>query len=238
MGFLDRSGADITVDAVLTDVGREKISRNDGSFNVVGYVFADDEIDYKDFNPTTGSAFIDEKILETPVFEAFANELLAINYPLMIITNPNLKYLPTLQADGGGISIGEEKGLSAGSTVRFFQQTNQNAKIVPPEIQDSGFKIELSNELLSVEDRTPVDISSYNTATYIVPRDAALIQSSQGSQVTFKIRPQSLSNATWTKLGSGTPGSRTITTKIKVTGLISGLSAEMTITINEEFVRS
>ena len=44
MAFIDRSG-DIVVDAVLTDIGREKLSRNDNSFNVVGYVFADDEID-------------------------------------------------------------------------------------------------------------------------------------------------------------------------------------------------
>ncbi len=238
MGFLDRSGSDIVVDAVLTDVGREKLARNDGSFNVVGYVFGDDEIDYSQFNPTTGSAFIDSEILETPVFEAFSNELLALNHPLMIITNPNLKYLPVLAADGTGVTIGEEKGLTAGSTVRFFQQTNQNARVVPPEIQDSGFKIELSNELLSLEDNTPSEITSYNTAIYVVPRDASLIQSSQGSQVTFKVRVQSLSNATWSKLGVGSVGSRTIQTKVKAAGLTSGLFADFTITISEEFARS
>lgn len=238
MGFLDRSGSDIVVDAVLTDVGREKLARNDGSFNIVGYVFGDDEIDYSQFNPSTGSAFIDQQILETPVFEAFSNELLAINSRLMTITNPNLKYLPVLASDGTGVSIGEEKGLSAGSTIRFFQQTNQNARVVPPEIQDSGFKIELSNELLSIEDQVPSEISSYNTATYILPRDPSLIQSSQGSQITFKVRVQSLSNATWTKLGVGSVGSRTITTKVKATGLTSGLSSEFTVTINEEFSRS
>lgn len=156
----------------------------------------------------------------------------------MTITNPNLKYLPVLASDGTGVSIGEEKGLSAGSTIRFFQQTNQNARVVPPEIQDSGFKIELSNELLSIEDQVPSEISSYNTATYILPRDPSLIQSSQGSQITFKVRVQSLSNATWTKLGVGSVGSRTITTKVKATGLTSGLSSEFTVTINEEFSRS
>lgn len=238
MGFLDRSGADLTIDAVLTDVGREKLARNDRSFNVVGYVFGDDEIDYSQFNPSTGSSFIDQQILETPVFEAFSNELLGLNYPLMIITNPNLKYLPTLASDGSGLTIGEEKGLTAGSNIRFFQQTNQNARVVPPEIQDSGFKIELSNELLSIEDEVPSEITSYNTATYILPRDPTLIQSSQGSQITFKVRVQSLSNATWTKLGVGSAGSRTISTKVKATGLTSGLSAEFTVTISEEFSRS
>ena len=167
------------VDAVLTDTGRAKIARGDGSFKPVAYVFADDEIDYGQFNPTTGSAFIDENILETPVFEATSNEKLALNHLLMIITNPNLKYLPSLTADSVGVAIGEEKGLSTGLTLRFFQDTNQNAKVVPPEIQDSGFRVEVSNELLTIEDRSPSEISAFGTALYIIPRDATLIQSSQ-----------------------------------------------------------
>lgn len=236
MGFLDDSG-DIIVDAVLTDIGREKLARNDGSFRVVGYIFADDEIDYTQFNPTTGSAFVDEDILKTPIFEALVNEKLNIQYPLMIISNPNLKYLPSLVADNSSVSIGEEAGLSSGVTLRFFQSTNQNAKIVPPEIQDSGYKIELSHELLQIEDESPTDISSYGTAIYILPRDPRLIQATQASQITFKIRPQSLSNSTWDTLGEGTTGSRTITTKVKAIGLNSGLSAEVTVTINEELSR-
>lgn len=155
----------------------------------------------------------------------------------MTITNPNLKYLPTLVADNSSVSIGEEKGLSAGVTLRYFQSTNQNARIVPAEIQDAGFKIEVSNELLLIEDESPTDISSYGTAIYILPRDPSLIQSSQASQLTFKIRPQPLSNSTWDTLSTGAAGSRTIQTKVKAIGLTSGLSAEITVTINEEFSR-
>lgn len=238
MAFIDRSG-DTIVDAVVTDIGREKIARNDGSFKIVGYVFADDEIDYSLFNSTTGSAFMDEEILETPLFEANVNEAINISYPLMTITNPNLKYLPSLAADNSGVSIGEEKGLSAGSTVRFYQSTNQNAKIVPVEIQDSSFKVELIHELLQIENDAPLDITPYGTAIYILQRDAALIQSSQGSQVTFKIRPQSLSSTTWSTYGvSGSAGAkRTLQTKVKTTGIQSGLSSEITITIQEEFNR-
>jgi hypothetical protein len=238
MAFLDRSG-DIIVDAVLTDIGREKLARNDGSFKIVGYTFADDEIDYSLFNPATGSAFMDEEILETPLFEANVNEKVNLNFPMMIITNPNLKYLPTLAADTAAITIGEEKGLSAGVTVRFYQSTDQNAKTVPSEIQDSGFKVELLNELLQIENESPVDITPYGTAIYVIQRDAQLIQSSQGSQVTFKLRPQSLSDSTWTKLGvSASFGAkRTIATKAKAVGLNSGLSSTITITIQEEFNR-
>jgi hypothetical protein len=238
MAFLDRSG-DIVVDAVLTDIGREKLARNDGSFRVVGYTFGDDEIDYTLFDPSTGSAQMDAKILETPIFEASVNEKIALNHPLISITNPSLKYLPSLSADNATVSIGEEKGLSAGVTLRFYQDTNQNAKIVPSEIQDSGFKVEVLNEYLMVENEAPVDITPYGTAIYILQRDSQLIQSSQGSQVTFKVRPQSLSNSIWNVFGtSGSAGAkRTFSTKIKCTGLNSGLSAEIVATIQEEFNR-
>lgn len=236
MAFLDRSG-DLIVDAVLTDIGREKLARNDRSFNVIGYVFADDEVDYNRFDPTTGSALVDRQILDTPIFEALVNDKLNLEYPMMIITNPNLKYLPSLAADNLAISVGEERGLSSGVTVRFFQSTNQNARIVPPEIQDSGYKIEVSNELLSIEDNSPTNISSYGTSLYILPRDSQLIQATQASQITFKVRPQSLSNSTWDTLSEGTAPNRTITTRIKATGLNSGLNASIVVTINEEFNR-
>lgn len=52
MGIIANDG-DIIVDAVLTDVGREFLARNDGSFEIVRYTFADDEIDYSLFVANT-----------------------------------------------------------------------------------------------------------------------------------------------------------------------------------------
>ena len=40
MGFLDNSG-DIILDAVLTDAGRQRLARGDGSFNVTKFAFGD-----------------------------------------------------------------------------------------------------------------------------------------------------------------------------------------------------
>ncbi len=57
MGFLDHSTNNIIIDAVLTDRGRELLAKNDGSFRVVRYAFADDEVDYtiiKKFGRTVG----------------------------------------------------------------------------------------------------------------------------------------------------------------------------------------
>lgn len=238
MGFVAKDGTEITIDAVLTDVGRQKLAKNDNSFKVVSYTFADDEIDYGLFNPSTGSSYVDQEILNMPIFEANVNEKLSINYPLMTITNPNLKYLPILSADASSVTIGEEKAQSAGVTVRFYQNTNQNAKVVPIEIQDTAFKVELANDLLYVENNTPVEITPYGTAIYIIQRDDALIQSSQGSQVSFKLRPQSLTSATWNTFGAGAAPSRTLSTKLKTTGINSGLSNTITIVISEEFTRT
>jgi len=47
-----------------------------------------------------------------------------------------------------------------------------------------------------------------------------------------------LNTATWQLLGVGTIGSRTISTKVKVVGLNSGLSVFVNVVINEEFSRS
>ena len=46
MAFLDNSG-DIILDAVLTDTGRFRLAKGDGSFKIAKFAFGDDEINYK-----------------------------------------------------------------------------------------------------------------------------------------------------------------------------------------------
>ena len=46
MGFLDNSG-DIILDAVLTDTGRMRLAKGDGSFKIVKFALGDDEINYE-----------------------------------------------------------------------------------------------------------------------------------------------------------------------------------------------
>src|SRR6056300_953060 len=106
MAFLDNAG-DILVDAVLTDIGREFLARNDGSFEIVRFALGDDEIDYALFNPNTGSLQQDISILNSPVFEANVNEKIALRNQLLSISNPDLKYLPTLNANITSPSLGE-----------------------------------------------------------------------------------------------------------------------------------
>ena len=86
MAFLDNSG-DIILDAVLTDTGRKRLARGDGSFNVAKFALGDDEINYElyDKNHASGSAYYDINILQTPVLEAFTNNTSTMKNKLITI---------------------------------------------------------------------------------------------------------------------------------------------------------
>jgi hypothetical protein len=81
MGFLDNTT--ITVDAILTKKGREKLARN-GQFNITHYAFADDEIDYGlyDVSHPNGSSYYGAVLENMPVLEAFTDETQVMRYKL------------------------------------------------------------------------------------------------------------------------------------------------------------
>jgi hypothetical protein len=132
MGFLDNSG-DIILDAVLTDAGRARLARGDGSFKIVKYAFADDEIDYSkyDLNHASGSAYFDINILTTPVIEALTNNTSTMKNRLLSIPKTNLLYLPKIALthrteDGGSVRSAESSTSDSyiiscdGTTDKFF----------------------------------------------------------------------------------------------------------------------
>ena len=102
MSFLDNSG-DIILDAVLTDTGRYRLSKGDGSFKITKYAFADDEIDYSKYNAThaSGSAYYDIEVLKTPVLEAFTDNTATMRHRLMSIPRNNLLFLPVILINEG-----------------------------------------------------------------------------------------------------------------------------------------
>lgn len=104
MAFLDNSG-DIILDAVLTDTGRMRLAKGDGSFKIVKFALGDDEINYelyrnanhKNGAHTSGSAYYDLDILQTPILEAFTNNTSNLKSRLVTYTRTNLLHLPVLQ---------------------------------------------------------------------------------------------------------------------------------------------
>ena len=92
MAFQDNSG-DIIFDVVLTDEGRRRLARGDGSFNIVKFALGDDEINYGLYDTTAVTQTQDLEILQTPVFEAFTNNTSVMSSMLMSIPRNNLLYL-------------------------------------------------------------------------------------------------------------------------------------------------
>jgi len=104
MAFLDNSG-DILLDAVLTDLGRQRLARGDGSFRITKFALGDDEIDYSLYNKdhTSGSAYYDLEILQTPVLEAFTNNASSMKSKLITVPRTNILYLPVVK-----LALGEQ----------------------------------------------------------------------------------------------------------------------------------
>ena len=234
MGFQDNSG-EIFIDAVLTDEGRERLARNDGTFAIVRWRGADDEIDYRFWNALTGSDSMDIKILDTPVFEAFSNEVIALRYPLITIRNARLQFLPTFTANPTGTVVLQEQtdSVGGGAAVTISQQVPRSQTILPAEIVDVNYSIELDNDLLFLSNVTPISISPYGSARYIVPGTGKT--SAGGTNCQFTVRVQTLTSETFDVLyGPAVPGViRFITTNIIVTGQQSGMNINIPVRINE-----
>ena len=97
MAFLDNSG-DIILDAVLTDTGRMRMAKGDGSFKIVKFALGDDEINYSLYNKdhASGSAYYELEVLQTPILEAFTDNAASMKSRLISIPRTNLLYLPVI----------------------------------------------------------------------------------------------------------------------------------------------
>lgn len=98
MAFLDNSG-DIILDAVLTDEGRRRLAKGDGSFKIVKFALGDDEIDYSLYNGDhpSGSAYYDLDLLQTPVLEAFTNNIASMHNKLISLPRTDLLFMPIIK---------------------------------------------------------------------------------------------------------------------------------------------
>lgn len=98
MAFMDNSG-DIILDAVLTDTGRRRLARGDGSFNISKFALGDAEINYRLFYPThpSGSAYYDLEVLQTPILEAFTDPEADMHHKLISLARNDHLYLPIIE---------------------------------------------------------------------------------------------------------------------------------------------
>jgi len=234
MGLLDQSTNNVILDAVLTDVGRELLARNDGSFNIVKFAFSDDEVDYtiiQQYGRTVGK----EKIIKnTPVLEALTNGDISQMHKLLSLSTPTLIRLPSfalesLTSDTFSLNIVDSRSQSV-----TLKQTIGGDELIPSELKDQNFRVEVNNLFLQLGSSTrPVSIDTNNIATYILPRDATIDSTTGGTKLTITLNVKS--SLTTTLFDTyGVAGDKTkIRSYIQVTGQQSGAQKNLLAEINK-----
>mgnify|MGYP003134525655 FL=1 len=176
MGFQDNSG-DIILDVVLTDEGRRRLSRGDGSFEIVKFGLGDDEINYSLYNATASSGQEDVEILQTPILEAFTNNASSMKSMLVSIPRNDILFMPILQLNeketqsaqhSTGVFIvavdadtedNSAKGLN--TSIGFIEGTHQQGVMFG------------ANPQIDVSTMIKVDAGIDSAATLDVPADLA-----------------------------------------------------------------
>ena len=235
MGFLQNDTNNIIIDGVLTDIGRQFIARNDGSFSIVKFAPGDDEVDYsliQKFGRTIGKEKIEKN---TPVFEALTNQALAQKYRLVSVSNPNLIRLPNLTLQGEGVDVtGRLVAIGNTRTKRRTLNIFQNIideQTIDVELRDQAFIVELNNLFLQILSSAPDNIDRQQRATYILTRDAGET-SVGGSKVTIQLATKAILDSQFQVYGAQS-NKNLISTFVKVSGIQSGAVFEFEVQITK-----
>lgn len=121
MGYLD--GSSVTVDAILTNKGRELLAAG-GTLRITKFALSDDEIDYDLWNSahTLGTNYYGAVIEGMPVLEALPDETQMLRYKLV-----------TLPKDVIGIPV-----ISVSPASILFTSLQQQTVVVPATLNLTG----------------------------------------------------------------------------------------------------
>ena len=198
----------ITVDAVLTKKGRELLAAN-GGLNISTYALADDEIDYRLYQPNhpQGSAYYDLAIRNTPVFEAFTDENQLMKYKLVTLPS-GVTSIPVISL--GQSSINVDKNYKG--EVVIVPATNPVYNTV------LGYTAILSNKSIG----TIIGEQLQGVTNATIPSFIGDV-SATTAQVSIGLRFRFVPNASLTK---------TTTTTLTIVGNESGGSTTIPVTVN------
>ncbi len=229
MGFLDHSTNNIIVDAVLTDTGRQALSRNDGSFSIFKFALADDEIDYsviQQYGRTVGKEKIEKN---TPVLEALTLGSLSMKYPLASVSNEFLTHLPVIELSFDDSNTTGAFNLTRGSTNALTATVqlniqNKNGIAIEDDLKDAEVHVELNDLFLTVQNQSPDFKYSDNTAVYRIGLTSNGTQG--GLSASFVVSLKSFSDTTFNTYSTVVAGETAIRTFMKATGINSGASSQ------------
>ena len=108
MAYLDNT--EITVDAILTKKGRQKLASGQ-SLNISKFALGDDEIDYTLYEPAhpKGSAYYDSAIRAIPVTEASPDETQVLRYKLVTLPKGTTQ-IPIVRLGVPSIGVNQLEG--------------------------------------------------------------------------------------------------------------------------------
>ena len=233
MGFLDHSTNNIIIDAVLTDLGRQFLSRNDGSFSIVKFALADDEVDYsiiEKLGRTVGKEKIEKN---TPIFEAITSQNLALKNRMVSISNPTLTKLPSLALTGpdSNSQVSLTRSTVATTTTSnqesiIIKQSQSGGASIPADLSDSAFIITCNNLFLTISGKVPESVDADNIATYLIVKDPATLPGVK-SQGSFVIQAKNVSTDVFNAYGDDSE----VRMPVTISGVASGASITFTTVI-------
>lgn len=228
MGFLNGTTNNIVVDAVLTDVGRQLLARNDGSFQISKFSLGDPEIDYTRIKTHGIPVGTDNISILTPIFEALTNASLANTSRLISAADPSLVYLPVFTTSTSAVSLAE--GSSRGGAVSFSLEWAGSTTSIPIELQESTFEVTCNNLFVSILSSTgtplPLRYVTGNKSTAVLSAS----RTATGSTASFTISSKSLSSTTFASYKSS---DGKIHTFVDVVGLNTGIKSQIEVIITE-----
>ena len=124
MAYLDNT--EITVDAILTKKGRQKLASGQ-SLNISKLALGDDEIDYTLYEPAhpKGSAYYDSAIRAIPITEASPDETQVLRYKLVTLPKGTTQ-IPIVRLGVPSIGVNQLEG-GVGLTPTTSPAGNANA---------------------------------------------------------------------------------------------------------------
>lgn len=228
MGFLDHSTNNIIVDAVLTDLGRQALSRNDGSFSIFQFALGDDEIDYsiiQKFGRTVGKEKIEKN---TPVIEALTQGSLGLKNKLLSISNEYLTHIPvlTFTTSANPITFNRVSNVSVQNLTMDIESKIGTA--IEFDLLDAELMVEVNHLFLGIVGESPDIVYTDNVAIYRVQTD----QQTTGQKLTATIPLRLKSFSTTTFNTYSISGGSYIRTFVKVTGVNSGITKTIEVQIS------
>jgi len=199
MGYLDNTS--ITVDAILTKKGRQKLASGQ-SLNISKFALGDDEIDYTLYEPAhpKGSAYYDSAIKAIPIMEASPDETQVLRYKLVTLPKGTTQ-IPIVALGISAVGVFQDEGQVALSPTTS-PQGNTNA----------GYTVVLADQRAGTLAVTQGASAAGSVPVFLGEEITTTAQVVSGLGFTFTPNPALTSNvsSTITVYGNETGGSQTI----------------------------